>query len=89
MRVRLIVPVIFQIVLLMIYTTYGARFALLVGNSKGGSDVSRLRYIKNDLMSLSVRPSNLFDDVPFGYKLDGIELSMYVLFTLRLREVKE
>jgi hypothetical protein len=39
--------------------------------------------------SFTSRPSNVFDDVPFGYKLGGIELSMYVLFTLRLREVKE
>jgi hypothetical protein len=30
-----------------------ARFAVLVGNSNGGSDVSELRYVKNDLASLS------------------------------------
>jgi hypothetical protein len=30
-----------------------ARFAVLVGNSKGGTDVSELRYVKNDLISLS------------------------------------
>lgn len=30
-----------------------ARFALLVGNSRGGADVSELRYVKNDLLSLS------------------------------------
>ncbi len=30
-----------------------ARFAVLVGNCKGGTDVSELRYVKNDLVSLS------------------------------------
>jgi hypothetical protein len=30
-----------------------ARFAVLVGNSNGGSDVSELRYVKNDITSLS------------------------------------
>ena len=30
-----------------------ARFAVLVGNSKGGTDVSELRYVKNDLLSIS------------------------------------
>jgi hypothetical protein len=29
-----------------------ARFALLVGNSRGGADVSELRYVENDLLSL-------------------------------------
>jgi hypothetical protein len=31
-----------------------ARFAILVGNSKGGLDVQELRYVKNDLQSLGI-----------------------------------
>lgn len=45
--------IVILVLLLILNAAHAARFALLVGNGSGGPDVSKLRYVKNDLTSLA------------------------------------
>lgn len=51
MRVKYLLLTVFFL-LVIAQSGDAARFALLVGNSRGGSDVSELRYVNNDIQSL-------------------------------------